>query len=99
MCREVIGIDKDQTAVYLAITRHHAVAGDLLLLHAEVGATVIDELVQLIERALVQQQFDALAGGHLAHGVLLLYLVHAAAQGGAFVQFFKLAVYFFSIHS
>ena len=98
MCREVVGIDKHQAAVYLAVTRHHAIAGDLFLLHAEVGATVVDELVQLVERAFVQQQLDALAGGHLAYGVLLLYLVHAAAQGGALVQLFELLVYFFSVH-
>jgi hypothetical protein len=40
-------------------------------LHAEVGAAVGDELVELDEGARVEQQVDALAGGQLAVGVLL----------------------------
>ena len=51
MRREVVGIDKYKAAVYLSVTGHHAVSGNLFLLHAEVGATVVHELVQLIERA------------------------------------------------
>jgi len=31
--------------------------------HAEVGGAVLDEHVELLERALVEQQLDALAGG------------------------------------
>ena len=44
--------------------------GDLLLGHAEVVAAVLDEHVELLERALVEQQVDPLAGGQLALGVL-----------------------------
>ena len=48
MRREVVGIDKYKAAVYLSVTGHHAVSGNLFLLHAEVGATVVHELVQLM---------------------------------------------------
>ena len=98
MRREVVGIDKYKAAVYLSVTGHHAVSGNLFLLHAEVGATVVHELVQLIERAFVQQHVNTFAGSHAAGGVLFLYLVYAPTQRGTFVQFLKLAVYFFSVH-
>jgi hypothetical protein len=48
----------------------HAVAGHLLLGHAEVGAAVLDEHVPFLEGALVQQQLQPLARGELALGVL-----------------------------
>ena len=47
-----------------------AVAGDLLVLHAEVVALVHHEAVDLEERARVQQQLQPLAGGLLAGLVL-----------------------------
>ena len=49
-----------------------AVAEDLLLLHAEVGAAMRDELVELDEAALVEQGGDALARGQLAGLVVLV---------------------------
>ena len=42
------------------------------LVHAEVGRAVLDEHVELLERVLVHQQFDALARGELAALVLRL---------------------------
>ena len=44
--------------------------GTLLLVHAEIGAAMLDEHVPFFERACVEQQFDPLAGGQLALGVL-----------------------------
>jgi len=67
---EVLGEDVDDLAVDRAPAGDDAVAGHLLVLHAEVGAAVLDEHVELLERALVQQQVDPLAGGQLALGVL-----------------------------
>jgi hypothetical protein len=52
----------------------------LLSGHAEVGAAVLDEHVPLFEAALVEQQFDALARGELALGVLGVDALLAAAQ-------------------
>jgi hypothetical protein len=48
------------------------VSVDDLLIHAEVAAAVADQLVEFLEGAFVQQQFDALAGGELALLVLAL---------------------------
>ncbi len=49
------------------------------LLHAEVGGAVLDEHVELLERALVEQELDALARGQLAALVLRLDARLAAA--------------------
>ena len=62
------------------MTRHHAVAGDPFLVHAEVGAAVLDQGVDLLEGALVEELLDALARGQLALLVLTLDLVLAAAE-------------------
>ena len=63
-----------------------AVAGDDLLVHAEVAAAVGDELVDLFERAGIEQQVDALARGQLAGVVLLLQPLLAAAELGAALE-------------
>ncbi len=49
-----------------------AVARHLGLLHAEFGRAVLDEHVEFLETALVEQEFDALPRGQLAAGVLCL---------------------------
>ena len=79
---EVLGEQVDRAAVDRAPAGDDAVAGDLGLLHAEVVAAVLDEHVELLERALVEQQFDALARGQLAALVLGLDARLAAAQAG-----------------
>ncbi len=67
---EVLGEKEHRPAVDRAPARHHAVAGDLGLLHAEIGAAVLDEHVEFFERVVIEQQLDALARGELALGVL-----------------------------
>ena len=57
--------------------------GILRLLHAEVGAAVLDEHVELLERAVIEQQVDALARGQLALGVLGGDALLAAAEARA----------------
>ena len=69
----------DEAAVDAAVAGDDAVARDLLLGHAEVEAAVLDELVELLEAALVEQQLDALARGELALAVLALAPLRAAA--------------------
>ena len=80
---EVLREDEDQAAVHAPVAGDDAVAGDLLLGHAEVEAAVLDQLVQLLEAALVEQQLDALARGELALRVLALAALGAAALLGA----------------
>ena len=64
--------------------------GILRLLHAEVGGAVLDEHVELLERALVQQQLDALARGQLAALVLRLDARLPAAEAGLLAPLFQL---------
>ena len=54
--------------------------------HAEVAAAVGDELVELFERAGIEQQLDPLARGQLAGGVLALEPIGAAAELGASLE-------------
>src|SRR5206468_6197531 len=65
-------------AVDAPVSGDHPVPRDLLLGHAEVEAAVLDELVQLLEGALVEEQLDPLAGGELALPVLALAPLGAA---------------------
>ena len=51
-----------------------------MLAHAELGAVMLDEHVELLEGALVEQQFDALARGELALGMLRVDAPLAAAR-------------------
>ena len=63
--------------------------GDLDLLHAEIGRAVLDEHVELLEGAPVEQKLDALAGGELAAAVLRLDALLAAAEAGLGAPLFK----------
>ena len=88
--REILREDEDLAAVDLTVTGHDAVAQELLLLHAEVGAPVGDELVDLVEGPGVREQTDALARGELPFTVLLLDPLRAAALLGLPVESSKL---------
>ena len=68
---EILGIDRHPAAIDLAEAGDHAVAGKLLVGHAEVADVVRRQAAQLLEAAAVQQQIDALAGRQLALGVLV----------------------------
>ena len=57
--------------------------GILVVCHAEIVAAVLDEHVELLERVVIEQQFDALARGELALGVLRGDALLAAAETGA----------------
>ena len=81
---EILGEDIDGAAVDGAPAGDHAVAGDLGRLHAEIVAAMLDEHVELLERIVVEQEFDALARGELALGVLGRDALLAAAEAGAF---------------
>src|SRR5258708_32668642 len=81
--REILGEGEDGAAVDGAPAGDHAVARNLGLLHAELGRTVLDEHVELLERALVHQELHALARGELAALVLRLDAGGPAAGAGA----------------
>src|SRR5262249_53016940 len=69
---EVLAEDADRPAVDRAVPGDHAIAIRAVRGHPEVRGAVPGQLVQLGERARVQQPLDPLAGGHLALGVLAL---------------------------
>ena len=63
----------------------HPVAGDALGIHPEVMPLVHHQLVHLGERALVEEELEALAGGLLSGLVLALDALRAPAQVGGLV--------------
>ncbi len=79
---EVLREDEDETAFDASVAGDEAVAEELLLLHAEVGAAVRDHLVGLFEGAFVEKELDALTGRHLALLTLRCYAGFASAGLG-----------------
>ena len=77
--REVLAEDEHQPAVDGAMAGDHAVAGDALLAHAEIGRAMLDEHVPLFEGVGIEQELEALARAQLALGVLGLDPALAAA--------------------
>ena len=77
--REVLREYIHQAALDAPVPGDEAVAGDDLIVHAEIAAAMRDQLIQLFERALVEQQFDALAGIEFA----FLMLAGAALRASA----------------
>ena len=87
---EVLAEDEDQAAVDRAVAGDHAVAGHLLLGHAEIAAAMLDEHVPFLEGAGIEQHLDALARGELALGVLGLDALLAAAGARGRALLFEL---------
>src|ERR1019366_1682624 len=86
---EVFREQIDRAAIDGAPAGDHTVAGHLGLFHAEFGRAVLDEHVELLERALVEQEFDALARGEFAPFVLGLDAGRTAAQPRLFPPLFQ----------
>src|SRR5205085_2865896 len=82
---KVLGEHKYGPAIHGPPTGDDAIAGDLCVVHAELGRAVFDEHVELLERALVHEQLDTLARRELAALVLRLdaRLATAFARIGA----------------
>ena len=96
---EVLREDEDQAAFDAAVAGDEAVAEDVLLVHAEVGAAVGDELVGLFEGAFVEEEFDALAGGHLALLVFARAAFFASAGFGERVAPLQFGQLLFEVHA
>src|SRR6185503_6971101 len=77
---EILGEDEDEAAVDRARSGDDAVAWNLLRLHAEIDAIMLDIHVIFFERALIEQDGQPLARGEAALGVLRLYPLLAAAE-------------------
>ena len=65
-------IDEHHAAVDRAVAGDAAVARDFVVFHAEIGAAMLDEHVVFLEGIGVEQDFQPLARGELALGVLRL---------------------------
>src|SRR5690606_35467260 len=70
--REVLRVHGDGATVDRAHSGDDGVAVRTIAVHAEGGRAVSHILVELDEAAGIDEQLEALAGGHLALGVLLL---------------------------
>ena len=85
---EILAEDIDQPAVDRARSGDHAVAGDLLVLHAEIDAVMFDIGVEFLEAAFIEQYVEPFARGQLALRVLRVDpLLPAAHLGGIAAAF------------
>src|SRR5579872_3726780 len=87
---EVLGEHERPAAVDGAPAGDDAIARHLGLIHAELGRAVLDEHVEFLETALVEQELDPLAGGELAARMLGRDALFAAAEARTCAPFFKL---------
>ena len=71
----------------LAVSRDHAVAGRVALVHVEIEGAVDAQPVDLHKGARVEQDVDAFAGGELSRLVLFLDAVFSAAGEGCLADF------------
>ncbi len=78
--REVLREGVHQAAANGAVAGDHAIAGNALFLHPEVGGSMDDELVELLERAGIEEEGDALPRRELAFVVLAVDAVLSASQ-------------------
>src|SRR6185437_6738404 len=86
---KVLGEDEGLPAVDGAPAGDDAIARHPGLLHAEFDRAVLDEHVELLERALVEQELDPLAGRQFAAGMLRIDALYAAAKLGARAPFLE----------
>ena len=87
---EVLAEHADPPAVDGPEAGDHAVGVGPVLLEAHAVGPVAGQHVELLERALVEQVVDALPGGHLALGVVLLDRVRRAGVEGLLAAFGQL---------
>ena len=87
---EVLREDVYQAAVDPAITGNDSIAGVLLLLHAEIKASMRDEFIDLFKGIFVEQKRDSLARGEFPFGALPVHALGAAADFGGTVHLGKL---------
>ena len=78
--REVLRVGIDETAVHRAVARHDAIARQVFLIHAEIGAARLHEHIELHERAFIEQHFQPFACRVLATGMLACHAGLAAAR-------------------
>ena len=86
---EILTEDIDHAPVDRAPAGHDTVAARFALLHAEIGAAMGHEHVVFLKAALIQKQFDPLAGRQLALGMLRVDPCLPATQTGPCTPLFQ----------
>ena len=81
---EILAEHEHQPPVDRAAAGDDPVAGELLFLHPEIDAVVLDVHVELLEAALVEQHLEPFARGQLALAVLRVDPLLAPAHPGSF---------------
>ena len=79
---EILAEHEHQPAVDRARSGDDAVAGEMLLVHAEFGTIMLDEHVEFFETMLVEEDVQPLARGQPTLRMLRLYALQSAAQAG-----------------
>ena len=97
--REVLAEHKDQPPVHRTIAGNDAIAGDLVLVDAEIAAAVLDEHVPFLEGTGVEQQLEPLACGQLAAAMLRLDAASTPAGPGRFPLSFQAVENFLHVAS
>ena len=69
-----------QSSFNSSVTCYHTVARIMLLIHAEVGTTMLNEHIQFFKATLVKQHCNAFASRIFAFGVLFFYRFFSAAH-------------------
>src|ERR1700683_194394 len=90
--------DANLAAVDGAEAGDDAVAGNFLVGHFEIDNAMGLELIELDERAAIEQKFDSLARGHAPRFTLLFKPIRAAAKFRAARQFLHPVEVFFKSH-
>ena len=67
---EILAVDEHEAAVDGALASDDAIARNLVLFHAEIGAAMLHEHVVFLEGIRIEQDFQALARGQLAFFML-----------------------------
>ena len=85
---EVLSEDEHQASFDPSVAGDESVSVIFLLLHAKIMRTVCDQLIRLLERALIEQKFDSFARAHFALFVLPLATLRSATLFGQAVALF-----------
>ena len=92
---EVLRINRDRTPVDVPDAGNDAVAGQILALHAEILAVMLDVHPELHKRARLHESRDAVARGHQTFFATRFKLVFPAAGESFFAERFQIFNQFF----
>ncbi len=89
-CGEILGKGEDRAVVYVPVTRHHAVCGDVAFIHTEINTAVFDEYIEFPKRSGIKQLVEPLTGSQLALVALFGHRLFPAHFLDLFPEVFEL---------